>query len=57
MPPFVLTVLKIVFLAFLYFFVYRALRSVVVDHNDRHEGGRRVRGHPREPRINQTTKR
>jgi pSer/pThr/pTyr-binding forkhead associated (FHA) protein len=30
-PPFVLTVLKIVFLAFLYFFVYRALHSVVVD--------------------------
>ena len=31
MPPFVLTVLKIVFLALLYFFVYRAVRSVVVD--------------------------
>jgi pSer/pThr/pTyr-binding forkhead associated (FHA) protein len=30
-PPFVLTVLKIVFLALLYFFVYRAVRSVVVD--------------------------
>jgi pSer/pThr/pTyr-binding forkhead associated (FHA) protein len=29
--PFVLTVLKIVFLALLYFFVYRAIRSVVVD--------------------------
>lgn len=31
MPPFVLTVLKIVFLALLYFFIYRAIRSVIVD--------------------------
>lgn len=31
MPPFVLTVLKIVFLALLYFFIYRAMRSVVQD--------------------------
>jgi pSer/pThr/pTyr-binding forkhead associated (FHA) protein len=31
MPPFVLTVLKFVFLALLYFFVYRAVRSVAVD--------------------------
>jgi hypothetical protein len=30
-PPFVLTVLKVVFLAFLYFFVYRAIRSAYVD--------------------------
>jgi pSer/pThr/pTyr-binding forkhead associated (FHA) protein len=30
-PPFVLTVLKIVFLALLYFFVYRAIRTVVAD--------------------------
>jgi pSer/pThr/pTyr-binding forkhead associated (FHA) protein len=30
-PPFVLTVLKVVFLALLYFFIYRAMRSVVVD--------------------------
>jgi pSer/pThr/pTyr-binding forkhead associated (FHA) protein len=30
-PPFVLTVLKVVFLALLYFFVYRAIRAVVVD--------------------------
>jgi pSer/pThr/pTyr-binding forkhead associated (FHA) protein len=30
-PPFVLTVLKVVFLALLYFFIYRAIRSVVVD--------------------------
>jgi len=30
-PPFVLTVLKVVFLALLYFFIYRAVRSVVVD--------------------------
>ncbi|MGH2572740.1 MAG: FHA domain-containing protein FhaB/FipA [Actinomycetota bacterium] len=31
MPPFVLTILKVLFLALLYFFVYRAIRSVVVD--------------------------
>jgi pSer/pThr/pTyr-binding forkhead associated (FHA) protein len=31
MPPFVLAVLKIVFLALLYFFIYRAVRSVVLD--------------------------
>jgi pSer/pThr/pTyr-binding forkhead associated (FHA) protein len=30
-PPFVLTVLKFVFLALLYFFVYRALRAVAMD--------------------------
>ena len=31
MPPFVLTVLKVVFLALLYFFIYRAIRSVTAD--------------------------
>lgn len=31
MPAFVLTVLKVLFLALLYFFVYRALHAVVVD--------------------------
>jgi pSer/pThr/pTyr-binding forkhead associated (FHA) protein len=31
LPPFVLTVLKVLFLALLYFFVYRALHAVVVD--------------------------
>src|SRR6266700_1068559 len=31
MPPFVLTVLKVVFLAFLYFFVYRAIRAAATD--------------------------
>ncbi len=31
MPAFALTVLKFLFLALLYFFVYRAVRSVVVD--------------------------
>ena len=31
MPPIVLTVLKVAFLGVLYFFVYRALRAVVVD--------------------------
>lgn len=30
MPPFVLTVLKVVFLALLYFFVYRALHAVLI---------------------------
>jgi FHA domain-containing protein len=30
-PPFVLTVLKVVFLALLYFFVYRAIHSAYVD--------------------------
>jgi len=30
-PPFVLTVLKIVFLALLYFFIWRAVRSTVLD--------------------------
>ena len=31
MPPFVLTVLKFVFLALLYFFVYRAIRASYLD--------------------------
>lgn len=31
MPPFILTVLKAAFLALLYLFVYRAVRSVAVD--------------------------
>jgi hypothetical protein len=30
-PPFVLTVLKVVFLLLLYFFIYRAIRSVTAD--------------------------
>jgi len=30
-PPFVLTVLKIVFLALLYFFIWRAIRSVMLE--------------------------
>jgi pSer/pThr/pTyr-binding forkhead associated (FHA) protein len=30
-PPFVLTVLQILFLALLYFFIYRAIRSVTAD--------------------------
>lgn len=42
MPPFVLTVLKIVLLLLLYFFVWRAVRAVVLDLY----GGRR-----REPRA------
>ena len=39
MPTFVLTVLKVVFLGLLYFFVFRALRTVAVD-----VAGRRARG-------------
>ncbi len=31
MPPFVLVALKVVFLALLYFFIYRAVRSVAAD--------------------------
>ncbi len=31
MPPFVLTVLQVVLLALLYFFIYRAIRSVTTD--------------------------
>lgn len=31
MPPFVLTVLKIVLLLLLYFFIYRAVRAIVLD--------------------------
>jgi pSer/pThr/pTyr-binding forkhead associated (FHA) protein len=30
-PPFVLTVVQVVFLALLYFFIYRAIRSVTAD--------------------------
>jgi pSer/pThr/pTyr-binding forkhead associated (FHA) protein len=45
-PPFVLTVLKIALLALLYFFVWRAVRAVVLDLYGR--SGRRER--PAEPR-------
>jgi hypothetical protein len=38
-PPFVLTVLKVVFLALLYFFVWRAVRSVTADLRARPAGG------------------
>lgn len=41
MPPFVLTVLKIALLALLYFFVWRAVRAVVLDLYGR--GERRAR--------------
>lgn len=46
MPPFVLTVLKIVFLALLYFFVYRAIRSVVVDLRAGRPRSARTKGRP-----------
>jgi hypothetical protein len=38
-PPFVLTVLKVVFLLLLYFFIYRAIRSVTADLRARPSGG------------------
>ena len=47
MPAFVLTVLKIVLLAFLYFFVWRAVRAVVVDLYGPRE--RRPRGDRKRP--------
>ena len=43
MPAFVITVLKVVFLALLYFFVYRAVRAVVADL----DGGAAAAGEPR----------
>jgi pSer/pThr/pTyr-binding forkhead associated (FHA) protein len=43
-PVFVLTVLKVVFLAFLYFFVYRAIRTIAID----------LRGQPRASRRAET---
>jgi len=51
MPPFVLTVLKVVFLAFLYFFVYRAIRSSAVDLRTAggRTGSRPARGRAPEP--------
>jgi pSer/pThr/pTyr-binding forkhead associated (FHA) protein len=49
MPPFVLTVLKIVLLLLLYFFVWRAVRAVVLDLT---EGPRRERrARPAEPKA------
>jgi hypothetical protein len=49
MPPFVLTVLKIVLLLLLYFFVWRAVRTVTIDLY----GGRERRPRPAEPRQRQ----
>ncbi len=49
MPPFVLTVLKVVFLALLYFFVYRAIRAVVVDLR----GAQSWRAEPQRPKATQ----
>jgi hypothetical protein len=39
-PPFVLSVLKYALLVLLYFFIYRAVRSVAVDVSGRRAGGR-----------------
>jgi hypothetical protein len=48
-PPFVLTVLKIVLLLLLYFFVWRAVRAVTVDLY----GGRERRTRPAQPKQRQ----
>jgi hypothetical protein len=48
-PPFVLTVLKIVLLVLLYFFVWRAVRAVTVDLY----GGRERRTRPAQPKQRQ----
>jgi pSer/pThr/pTyr-binding forkhead associated (FHA) protein len=45
-PPFVLTVLQVVLLALLYFFIWRAVRAVVLDLYGPREG-RRARAQPR----------
>ncbi len=50
MPVFVLTVLKVVFLALLYFFVYRALRSVALDVRSAAASSRRRDTAPARPR-------
>jgi hypothetical protein len=49
MSPFILDVLKFAFLALLYFFVYRSLRSVVVDVSGGARAARPKRGEPRPP--------
>jgi FHA domain len=49
MPPFVLTVLKIVLLVLLYFFVWRAVRAVTVDLY----GGTERRSRPAQPKQRQ----
>jgi pSer/pThr/pTyr-binding forkhead associated (FHA) protein len=48
MAPFVLTVLKVLLLALLYFFIYRAVRAIAVDIYGRRErrGGGRARTRP-----------
>ena len=51
MPPFVLTVLKILLLLLLYFFIYRAVRSITSDLYGRRERGGRQKTRPvRRPR-------
>ena len=48
--PFVLTVLKYAFLALLYFFVYRAIKAVVVDLRAPNGRGRKGKARPRNGR-------
>ncbi len=50
MPPFVLTVLKIVLLLLLYFFVWRAVRAVVLDLYGGRVAERRPRAEPKQKR-------
>lgn len=60
MPPFVLTVLQILFLALLYFFIYRAIRSVTGDLRPRSQtpsaprGGRSESARPAKARPPRT---
>jgi hypothetical protein len=49
-PPFVLTVLKIALLVLLYFFIWRAVRTVVSDLYGPREA-RRSRGRPAQPKA------
>ena len=49
MSPFVLSVLKYALIVLLYFFVYRAIRSVAVDVSGRKRGGTTQTGTPSAP--------
>lgn len=51
MSPFVLSVLKYALLVLLYFFIYRAVRSVAVDVSGRRAGGRTAQMKPPSPPV------
>lgn len=55
MPPFVLTVLKVLLLALLYFFIWRAVRAIAVDIYGRRERGTGGRARTRPIRRVKTT--